>query len=130
MRIVTIAVAGSLAGCASTQQEIAGGSDLISKHIPANYRAATATYIRETWKDPYSIRDASISEPFIGVQGFVWGERPLVCVKMNAKNSFGAYIGVKPSVIYFKDGKAVGASDPINNVCDRPHTPFPEVEKA
>ncbi|MBA5777987.1 hypothetical protein H2509_12720 [Stappia sp. F7233] len=47
-------------------------------------------YFRNNYNDPYSIRDAEISDTIVGLKG-----RKMICVYLNSKNSFGAYAGRK-----------------------------------
>ena len=41
--------------------------------------------------DPYSARDAEISN--VVTASTTFGPRPMVCVRANAKNAYGAYTG-------------------------------------
>lgn len=94
---------------------------------PVAYRTIVAKYIRSTFFDPYSIRDASISEPITGrmynQQGW------LVCILANAKNRMGAYVGRKATAVLIFDGRVVD-SDPEPDVCGQIDTyePFREIE--
>lgn len=66
------------------------------RQMPADYKARVVQYYRESLKDPYSIRDAQISQPlpiFVGRANGYYA--PGVCVRLNGKNSFGAYIGLQ-----------------------------------
>ena len=56
-----------------------------------------AAYIKANWKDPASIREAEIAAP---VEEIVPAEyrsqfapRWVVCLRLNAKNSYGGYTG-------------------------------------
>jgi hypothetical protein len=65
--------------------------------FPANYRGLIAAHKSDIFKDPDSVRDASISAPkrgsgpYLSPNGFItpW----IACVRANAKNSFGGYTG-------------------------------------
>lgn len=64
---------------------------LIYKRMPTAEEVRVAVYlIKENWLDPYSVRDAQISEVVGADDSF----RQL-CVKGNAKDSNGAYSGMK-----------------------------------
>jgi predicted transcriptional regulator with HTH domain len=64
---------------------------LIYKRMPTAEEVRVVIYlIKENWLDPYSVRDAQISEVVGADDSF----RQL-CVKGNAKNSNGAYSGMK-----------------------------------
>ncbi len=97
--------------------------------VPANYRQLVADWMRQNLKDPYSVRDAVISSPFLGFVGLLnGGNAPLVCARYNAKNSFGAYIGEQPTAFIFAHGnlqttleKPLACADPLPD-----YAPFPE----
>lgn len=120
----------AVGGCASS----GGGPQLspaarLAADAPPNYKALVAARLRETLKDPYSVREAGISAPFLGVEGLIWGERTLVCIRMNGKNSFGAYTGLKYGVAAFKDGRVTGIAESSVMACDssKVYEPFPEL---
>lgn len=100
--------------------------------IPSNYRAQTVTYLRRTLKDPYSVRDAEITDPTVIFVGLVNGtSAPGVCVRMNAKNSFGAYIGLQTMAVAFKNGSVMGAGEPVFDTCSKATwRPFTEMNGA
>ena len=55
-------------------------------------KRAIIQYVRNNFKDPYSIRDAEVS--FYGMQAeHSTKERTIVCVQLNARNGFGGYMG-------------------------------------
>lgn len=76
------------------------------------------------YKDPDSIKNASITAPRRHM-GFMWH----VCLRANAKNSFGGYAGEKDMLVgLYDDGKppSVIMADAAG-YCDFPHEPFPEL---
>src|SRR5690606_31497260 len=76
-----------LAGCV-TQEQMAG--ILASQRPPSEeVRRALVNDARDRLRDPYSVRDAEISS----VMDAPGGDLQFVCVKMNAKNELGAYVG-------------------------------------
>jgi len=81
---------------------------------PASYRETVATHVRESFFDPYSIRDAEISEPVFRTAIFD-GVTPIprrawiVCVRANAKNRMGAYSGRQFTAFVF-DREAIALS--------------------
>lgn len=100
----------SLTGCAVNaviSQEEAGP-------FPANYKVATADYIKSTFKDPYSLRDVMISKPIpykiLNHTGYV------VCFQANAKNSFGGYTGIDYTEIMIEKEKVWSTG---NNYCNQ-----------
>ncbi|MTH96657.1 hypothetical protein [Roseibium sp. RKSG952] len=97
MLILTI----GLAGCVTTEQV----DQMVAHSKPATpeERRIIVNYVRNTFKDPYSIRDAQISYFFDNTpRGGRAG-----CLSLNAKNSFGAYIGVKYTSIVIDNGRVV-----------------------
>jgi hypothetical protein len=78
------------------------------------------------WKDADSIKNASIAAPMRHL-GLMWH----VCVRANARNSFGGYAGERDSVVEIYDNgsppEVVVENAPLR--CNPlPHTPFPELE--
>jgi hypothetical protein len=92
------------AGCATTPPQA-------SEPPPANYREIIARHVRESFLDPYSIRDASIAPPKPGQlsrsdaiaveQGYI------VCFRANAKNRVGGYTGMKTTAFLVRGGAVV-----------------------
>ncbi len=100
---------------------------------PANYKQKIIENVRQSFFDPYSIRDASISKPF-AVNRIGHGEVWFVCVRANAKNRMGAYTGIKPTAYWFQNGqmKLASAAAPEYdefNCAHAQYEPFPEIEK-
>lgn len=111
MRVgIAVGFVALTAACNTTGQR---GSDALGGPPPAEYRAKTLEYMRRVLFDPYSVRDARISQPFmqygwrLGDAGRAW----TVCVQSNAKNRMGAYTGTKDTVVRFQGGVPVDHSD-------------------
>ena len=106
---VVLAIGLLAAGCASTTMKPAESANVAPP--PTNYRAAAVESVKQTFFDPYSIRDASISEPLYASAVFD-GITPIprkgwiVCLRANAKNRMGGYIGQQLTVMLF-NGEAV-----------------------
>lgn len=81
---------------------------------PTNYRELVRTEIRRSFKDPYSVRDATISAPQAG-SNFLIGSGWFVCLRANAKNSFGAYIGQKYAIFVIANGVITSAGEGASN---------------
>lgn len=117
--IILLATSAALASCVTAQPSVPG-----VKQVPANYRAVTASLIRSSLKDPYSVRDARISG-VVPLSGVLAGNGQGVCVEFNAKNSFGAYTGVERHTVMFRNGAASSIQD---GTCDDgDYGPFPEL---
>lgn len=131
--VTSVAVLLPLGGC----QTASGGGTLPTETFvdtaPTDYREQIVSTIKRRAKDPYSIRDAEISQPFKGFVGLLrGGNAPVVCIRYNGKNSFGAYTGVHPVAIIFRNGTVAGiiSDQPLacagSNVV---YSPFPELEQ-
>jgi hypothetical protein len=114
-----------LAGCQTTSTEISSIAP-----PPPNYRSVIVEKVKNTLKDPYSIRSAEISEPAPGFVGILYGgTQMVVCTRFNAKNSFGAYTGVETFLFAFSNGKLLGMGQNALAGCEnRSYSPFPELE--
>ncbi|MEH2508660.1 hypothetical protein V1291_000014 [Nitrobacteraceae bacterium AZCC 1564] len=121
MRSVIAAVlAAPLLGGCQTEQASSPAID------PPDARAAILASKGMLWKDPDSIKNASITAPRRHM-GFMWH----VCVRANAKNSFGGYTGEKDMLIGLYDDPAKPPSALMADAtgyCDFPHEPFPELD--
>ncbi len=128
MKRLFVIVAFALTGCATAQH-----TDV----APINWRHQTVEAVKGSFKDPYSIRDASVTAPIYQPAIFD-GVTPLpnagyvVCVKANAKNSFGAYTGPQIEGYLFQNGRVAFVIPPgqLSNgyLCGGQFTPFPEIE--
>lgn len=122
----------SLSGCASgSGAQIETGS---ANAKPAAWRQLAQEHVRRTFKDPYSIRDGEIAEPYLspgpvlmpGGFGVPW----IVCVRANAKNAYSAYEGASPVAILIHNGKVqTSHENPGWQIaCEGlKYAPFPEI---
>jgi hypothetical protein len=103
---------------------------------PRNYRADLVAYLRTYLNDPTHIRGASLSPPLRTTVGP--GERFVSCVRYDARNSDGKYIGSKDNaVIYvsgkldrYVDGVTKEGAKRVKELCnDAVYAPFPELER-
>jgi hypothetical protein len=104
---------------------------------PIGYRATAIEYVKTTFVDPYSVRDASISQPF-PIRGGLTGQTTVwyVCIKANAKNRMGGYTGLSETPLVF-EGNTINKSNsevireyiPGSTLCKpAKYEPFPEIE--
>lgn len=119
----------SLAGCMDVQPVATGEVDIAP---PSNPRPAALGYVRQSFFDPYSVRDASISQPFVLPYGLTGQSQSwVVCVRSNAKNRMGGYAGLQETLIVF-NGDAVDVSRSMRDVTsacrNAQYSPFPELE--
>lgn len=101
-----------LVGCAGTEPrnsrgDIVGIADAGAPPISAD--AVIQPYLQGTLKDPHSAQVVGVQGPaFITVSGglltgaedYGWG----ICFKVNAKNSFGAYVGFRDMALLWRNG--------------------------
>lgn len=82
--------------------------------------------MKQSYYDPYSLRDVSISEPRLG--RYLFDEGWFVCVEANAKNRLGGYVGLTMTAYVISKG-AVSDSLSGQGICDNvAMTPWPEME--
>lgn len=78
---------------------------------PADHVAIVKAWYGAALKDPGSAQYRTITEPVQywlgarGTQAGVYGY--LVCATVNAKNSYGAYVGFKTEALLIRDGAVV-----------------------
>jgi hypothetical protein len=103
---------------------------------PSDYRAAVLHEAKATFFDPYSVRDARISTPrWLSSWNLGQGSGWTVCLRANAKNRMGAYIGVTDTVYLFRGGRIISSTSGEPGIgvpyyCgDAAYTPFPELER-
>lgn len=115
------------ATCVALSGTISVASDLTIVEAKAEIVAAKTVF----WKDPDSVRDASISPPTACPYTDRTPDIRCVCVIVNARNSFGGYTGLSASMIYFRDKKPIKIVGDVNefrkSFCAEPFSPFPEL---
>ena len=109
MRIASVALlpmAVALAACTTelgpTQSELRANWDA-QNVFPQNYKTDLLAFLRTYLNNPVGIRSASVSAPVLKKVGP--GERYVVCVTYNARDTFGKYTGPKEAVAVFVSGK-------------------------
>ena len=106
--LMAVALAMALAGCGSgrSREEREARINIYPDNYRTDLLAALHTYV----SDPTNIRDAYVSDPSlkpIGTQN-----RYAACVRFNAKNSDGRYIGSKDVLAVFVGGRFDQFVDP------------------
>ena len=130
--ICAVVASLSLAGC----MEGAGPSATApaTTSPPENYRQLALAYARQSFVDPFSVRDASISQPLqvgYGLTGstMVW----VTCIRANAKNRMGGYAGLQETVVAFSgdslDLSRSGSAGGGLACREAVYSPFPELER-
>jgi hypothetical protein len=113
-----------LSGCAIREANLKTFDN--QRPLTANERFALITKIKNTYFDPYSIRDAEVSEVAPSAADL------MACVKSNAKNRQGGYAGRRAEVYHFDTNSQVTEGQPDTwGFCDNPqlrYAGFPEIE--
>lgn len=96
MQLLIALVALALAGCASQSVDLAS---IDPGPAPATHESDVKAYLARTLLDPYSVKDLSISIPYMCSVRLEMFAKPTHgwCsqVSYNAKNVYGGYVGVK-----------------------------------
>jgi hypothetical protein len=113
--------------------------------IPTNKFQPTATqrvslknYLKSSLKDPYSVRDAEISEAWVSKKSQeISAFTKAICVRYNAKNSYGAYIGLQSQMFIMNDDAIVTETGGVeaaarcdNSAWNLNWYPFPELSNS
>jgi hypothetical protein len=114
----------TLAGCVTPEQQ---AQVFATQTAPSGaVKSSVVKHVQENFFDPYSIRDAAISDVVnLGTTGL-----QAVCVRANGKNRFGAYVGLTATSVRLKDGVAVSSLQSAPACSDQRmrYRPFPELE--
>lgn len=136
LRLMTPVLAAlALAGCASPEL---GPSPAELKArweaqnvFPQNYKADLLAFLRTYLNDPTHVRAASVSTPVLKDVGP--GQRYVACVRYNARNTDGKYLGSKDGAAVYVSGKLdrfFELARETREICkDASYAPFPELEK-
>lgn len=113
MRVLCLALAlSALTGCAAQSPQPEAASPAPAAVTLEDAKVAL-TNARHLWKDPDSIKDTRIGQPY---SSGCWGHahhlvqkvEACVCIATNAKNSYGGYAGSKAQVaLLIGHGRAV-----------------------
>ena len=126
MRVALVfATAFILASCV-TPEQMQKVYDSQEEPTPG-VKAAVIKHVRENFFDPYSIRDAQISN-VVSLPGTAL---KAVCIRANGKNRFGAYIGLTYTSVRLQGGVAVSSLQNAPACADgrMRFYPFPELER-
>jgi len=138
MRCLTLYAAAlaalALGGCATdvgpSASELKAQWDAQNVY-PTNYRQDLLAFLRTYLNDPSHVRGAAVTSPQLKYVGP--GERYVACVRYNARNSDGKYLGSKDGAAAYVSGKLDRFFDTPKDVrefCkDMTFAPFPELER-
>jgi hypothetical protein len=113
--ILAVMLMLALGACALPPVDPAQLSGAQYGEYPANYKEAVQSYFYSLLKDPYSAQYRYLGEP---TQGYtraapIAGGKPnafgyVVTVGVNAKNSYGGYVGEKIHRLILQNGQVTG----------------------
>ena len=128
--------AAVLAGCATeigpSPAELKARWDAENIY-PQNYRQDLLAFLRTYLNDPTNVRGAAVSQPQLKYIGP--GDRYVSCVRFNARNLDGKYVGSKDGAATFVSGKLERFFDNPRELRERElckdavFAPFPELER-
>jgi len=134
MRWLALLAALAVGGCATevgpSQAELKTQWEAQNIY-PAGYKQDLLAFLRTYINDPTQIRAAAVAQPQRKAVGP--GERYVVCVRYNARNTDGRYTGPKDGAATYVSGKLDRFFDvpsEVRELCkDAAYAPFPELEK-
>jgi hypothetical protein len=118
----------ALAGCSSVSNPFATPAESSDVNtVPQNYRSELLAFMQTYLNDPTDVREAQIADPVLKRVGS--SDRYVVCLKYNAKDSQGRYMGAKDSVAVFLRGRFNQLVSATGEICKGAvYQPFPEME--
>jgi len=93
---------------------------------PDNYRAELLAFLQTYLNDPTNVREPEVAEPVMRQVNSI--DRYVVCLKYNAKNNEGRYMGVKETIAIYVRGRFNQLVDASGDICKgATYQPFPEL---
>jgi hypothetical protein len=120
-----------LAACAGDGQNNLTYTDdrgVANQPYPASYRVELLAFMKTYLNNPVGVKDAAVAEP---VQRTVGGRlRYVVCVRYNARDSGGGYLGLRERAVLYVDARLDRIVEDASEVCaGAAYAPFPDMEK-
>ena len=132
MRWVVLALAVVLGGCSVDLEPSAGELKArwdAQNVYPQNYKNDLLAFLRTYLNNPEHVRDAQVAEPVLKPAGD--GQRYVVCLRYNARNTDNRYMGDKDGAAIYVSGKLDQFVDQVKtarDLCkDANYAPFPEL---
>jgi len=118
----------ALAGCSSVPNPFAPSAESSDVNtFPPNYRSELLAFMQTYLNDPTDVREAQIAEPALKRVGS--SDRYVVCLRYNAKDSQGRYMGAKDSVAVYLRGRFNQLVSATGEICKGAvFQPFPEMQ--
>ncbi len=135
--MLVLALVFTLGGCNSEWLHNRERGERANTTYPPQYRSEIVAFMRTYLNDPTKVRDAYISAPTL--RNVDSASRYSVCLRYNARNSDGRYVGSRDNLVLFRDGRfdrlidsrldRGGGPDVARELCkDAPYQRFPELE--
>ena len=132
--LMAVSAAVALGGCATetgpSASELKARWDAENVY-PQSYRQDLLAFLRTYLNDPSHVRSASVSQPQLKYIGP--GDRYVACVRYNARNSDGKYVGSKDGAAIYVAGKLdrfLDTAKDVRELCKEvAFVPFPELER-
>ena len=132
--LMAVLVAVALGGCATetgpSASELKARWD-VANVFPQGYRQDLLAFLRTYLNDPSHVRSASVSQPQLKYIGP--GDRYVACVRYDARNSDGKYVGSKDGAAIYVAGKLdrfLDTPKDVRELCKEvAFVPFPELER-
>ena len=97
---------------------------------PQTYKADLLAFLRTYLNNPTHVHTASVAQPALKDHGS--GQRYIVCLRYNARDNTGVYMGMKTGAAVYVSGKLndfVDQPKAVKELCkDAAYAPFPELE--
>lgn len=130
--MVTFLGAAMLGGCASdlgpSPAELKAQWDAQNVY-PQSYKNDLLAFLRTYLNDPTHVRGAMLSQPVLKEVGP--GQRYVACLRYNARDMEGKYMGLKDGAAVYVSGKLDRFIDKplaVKDICkDAVYAPFPEL---
>lgn len=107
--LLPLIIAAFFAGCATPSQEDLARADY--GPYPSDYESIVKRHLSNSLKDPDSAQYRFLNTPksgWNGLGGVKYGW--IVCAQVNAKNSYGGYVGFRPAYFMIKNGLVIDAT--------------------
>jgi hypothetical protein len=132
--LMAVSAAVALGGCATetgpSASELKARWDAENVY-PQSYRQDLLAFLRTYLNDPSHVRSASVSQPQLKYIGP--GDRYVACVRYDARNSDGKYVGSKDGAAIYVAGKLdrfLDTTKDVRELCKEvAFMPFPELER-
>jgi len=97
---------------------------------PQTFKADLLAFLRTYLNDPTRVRSASVAQP--ALKDYGPDKRYIVCLRYNARDNTGVYMGMKTGAAVYVSGKLddfVDQPKAVLELCkDAVYAPFPELE--